>query len=364
MFQHINKQMPWLILMGLLCACTNSAAAPQATSTIPAPTLTLAATARVIPSEIALSMQSVKKIDLPGSFITVVTFAPDGKSLLTAELSGEVTEYDLASWQKTTLVPAAEEISYPVTSKDTYYGSLTAFSPDGELIVTSNLGEGQVAGFDRAGRQLFTFSFGVHVHALAISPDSRLLAVGGEDNRVSIFDLSSRQPVIDLVSRDHEYLSNLVFSAEGSVLAASYERPNNVITLWDAASWQEKETFTHLTTREDYHDLVFTPDGRGLAVGTTNPVEIVFIDLATKEVYQQFPQRTRAPYQLAFSPDGSLFASACDDMTLDLWDPATGKSIEVLRTGGETGSVAFSPDGSLIAFSVWGQGFQVWSVTP
>jgi WD40 repeat protein len=53
---------------------------------------------------------------------------------------------------------------------------------------------------------------------------------------------------------------------------------------------------------------------------------------------------------VAFSPDGSLLASAGDDGTVRLWDPRTGRQQASLT--GHTGhvcAVAFSPDGSLLA---------------
>jgi len=97
---------------------------------------------------------------------------------------------------------------------------------------------------------------------------------------------------------------------------------------------------------------------------TTENVEIKFLDLATKKIVREFAEHTRAPYQIAFSPNGSLLASASDDGTLRLWDMQTGVNVETIRLKHEAGAVAFSPDGTLIAVSVWGEGGQVWAISP
>jgi WD40 repeat protein len=60
---------------------------------------------------------------------------------------------------------------------------------------------------------------------------------------------------------------------------------------------------------------------------------------------------------VAFSPDGTRFASISNDQTLRLWDAMTGISIAVSSTLPDTNDspyhIGFSPDGHIIA-SVWG----------
>jgi WD40 repeat protein len=64
---------------------------------------------------------------------------------------------------------------------------------------------------------------------------------------------------------------------------------------------------------------------------------------------------------MAFSPDGRLLATASDDSTARLWDPATGEHLRTL-TGHHSAvwGVAFSLDGRLLATASEDKTARVW----
>jgi len=70
-----------------------------------------------------------------------------------------------------------------------------------------------------------------------------------------------------------------------------------------------------------------------------------------------------AALSLAFSPDGSLLASAHVDGVVHLWDMAKGQEVSVrLRHDESVGTLAFSPDGATLATGSLDANLRLWDV--
>jgi WD40 repeat protein len=66
---------------------------------------------------------------------------------------------------------------------------------------------------------------------------------------------------------------------------------------------------------------------------------------------------------LAFSHDGKLLATAGEDRTIRLWDPATGNAIAVLRGHrGAVNTVVFTPDNKTLVSGSDDTSILLWDV--
>ncbi len=107
----------------------------------------------------------------------------------------------------------------------------------------------------------------------------------------------------------------------------------------------------------------FSADGRVLATAGADKTARVW-DPATGKCLQVFAQHEDEVNSVSLSPDGTLLASASDDGRVRIWDLRTGKlQRELTHHVGGASDVAFSPDGKRLATCGRNQPAILWNAS-
>ena len=225
-------------------------------------------------------------------------------------------------------ISSNEQVAAPIgvaTSIGSGYLSTADFSIDGQMFFTGVDGSGEVHLWDIQSESALDHSPLVldfdTINAAALSPDNRILAVGGVGGLIRLLDIETGSEISNSPI-NHADTFQLAFSLpDGHILAVG--DPGTELRLWNITTGDEL-SISPLNIPEgggvNFGSFAFHPEGELLATGGV-PGKIYLWDLDSGAVVNSFSDEDSSWVKLlAFSPDGTLLASGHRDNSIRLWN--------------------------------------------
>jgi eukaryotic-like serine/threonine-protein kinase len=191
--------------------------------------------------------------------------------------------------------------------------------------------------------------------AVAYSPDGELLATGGCDGALRVWEAKTGR-LSRILLGHRNYISSLAWSADGNNLASgSWDQQ---LRVWDVTRGQCVRVLERGSSR--IHAVAWSPDGKSLAAVEINGSVRIWDPVA--DDYQTFEGHKGEAHGVAWSPDGKTLASAGNDGLIRLWDVRSVKAGPVFRCDGNPFRIAWSPDGATLASSGRNGVVSLWDV--
>jgi WD40 repeat protein len=286
-------------------------------------------------SGVQLRKMTLRGADRKGyedSDLKSVRFSPDGKTLAVSTSGGKVK-----------IIDVAEGALLRELAHDGSYINEVAWAPNGKYLASAGWHESAFRVWDAAtGNLLHRIVPGggpgrgdSEIHAVAFSPDSKLLATGSSSRdspggkaseTIYLWDVATGQE--ELRFRPGGYpVIHLAFTGDGnSLVSSTCLSDGSTVEVWTVAKGKRVHEFPAAADGGNNSwrgsaPIALTQDGKLLA--TSAPGHIVVVrDVTTGQEIRRLSGHKGPITALAFSPDGQTLASGSQDTTILLWSLA------------------------------------------
>ena len=307
--------------------------------------------------------QHTLEIDEHKDYVSKLVFSPDGKTLLTGSKDGTIQAWDTATGSPrftvgTGHIEGTRDLMFNLNG-DTLISLNRPFNPEGNL---------QQQRWDlNTGDQLSTRFLGIDASSMILSPDGKMLAGHDFGNTCVLWDINTDPPrIIDqFILKGYPTAAlnvKFAFSADGEMLATGGK--DGLVHVWElTVSKQVRHRFTVKGHKHNIRTLAFSPDGKMLASGGEGGTLCLWRVADGASLFKSTAHKSLI-HAVAFSPDSKILASGGNE--LFLWDTSTGTQLRPTsrKLTARISALVFSPDGNTLVAGNWDGILELWDVRP
>jgi WD40 repeat protein len=191
------------------------------------------------------------------------------------------------------------------------------------------------------------------VKAVAFSTNGKILATGGEDKLICLWDIQTGE--VSSVIQNSFGIKRLEFTKDGNLLAAC----GNDVKLMDIQG-KTLRLWNGYTT--DVWSFSYSPAAGKLVAGSYSK-SIKVWDYKTASLLFTLEGHQKSALPVSFDPSGKIIVSGSLDKSVRLWDASTGKQISKSDIHSENiFAIAFHPSGKYFASASADKTIRLWSV--
>jgi len=194
---------------------------------------------------------------------------------------------------------------------------------------------------------------------IAFSPDGTKIATVGNDDVIKVWKTTGGNPIATILGMGANFYG-IAYTSSGAILTGTL---SDGLRIYNGSTYQLAGVMS-VPGGQGVNGIAANGEG-SMALTAGRDGKLLMWNVPARKKVQTYLNHTDWIVNTAVSPNGKVGASASVDLTVNIWDLATGKSIAKIANTSPIGSqIGFTGDGKYFIATTASDGLSVYTVSP